>query len=156
SSRVFWGLSKMLDGRADAVAALLGSGECPFPDQPIVLNVHVTVDPAAFLFVENHVAFERLKNSGDPNSTALIFSGGFRGAALRLRKIGGCSVYYSRASAPGAMAMFERILFSTIDIPAYFWGDLDYSGMAILASLRGTFPSARAWRPGYDPMLARL
>jgi hypothetical protein len=54
------------------------------------------------------------------------------------------------------MGTFERILFSTIDVPVYFWGDLDYSGMTILASLRSTFPSAQAWRPGYDPMLARL
>jgi hypothetical protein len=43
-----------------------------------------------------------------------------------------------------------------MDIPAYFWGDLDYSGMAILASLRTIFPSAQAWKPGYGPMLSRL
>ena len=28
--------------------------------------------------------------------------------------------------------------------------------MAILAALRTTFPSAQAWQPGYDPMLARI
>jgi hypothetical protein len=54
------------------------------------------------------------------------------------------------------MALFEGELFSSADIPTFFWGDLDYSGMAILASLRTIFPSAQAWRPGYDPMLARL
>lgn len=156
SSRVFWGLSKILDGRAEAVAALLNCDECPFPEQPIVLNVHVTTEPKVFLFVENHVAFERLKNRDDLSNTALIFSSGFRGAAARLRKIGGCSVYYSRASASEAMAIFERTLVSGADIPVFFWGDLDYSGMAILASLRTTFPSAQAWRCGYDPMLARL
>lgn len=156
SSRVFWGLSKMLDGRADAVAALLDCEECPFPEQPIVLNVHAIAEPKTFIFVENHVAFERLKNRDNLGEVALIFSSGFRGAAARLRKIGGCSVYYSRASDSFAMAAFERDLFSVADIPTFFWGDLDYSGMAILASLRTILPSAQAWRPGYDPMLARL
>jgi len=156
ASRVVWGLSKILDGRADAVAALLGGDECPFPEQPIVLNVHVIAEPKIFLFIENHVAFERLKNRDNLSEAALIFSSGFRGAATRLRKIGGCSVYYSRASGSVAMAAFEQALFSTTDIPTFFWGDLDYSGMAILASLRTIFPSAQAWRPGYDPMLARL
>ena len=156
ASRVFWGLSKILDGRADAVAALLGCDECPFPEQPIVLNVHVMAEPKIFLFVENHVAFERLKSRDSLGEAALIFSSGFRGAAARLRKMGGCSVYYSRASDPVAMAAFERELFSTADVLTFFWGDLDYAGMAILASLRSIFPSAQAWRPGYDPMLARL
>jgi hypothetical protein len=156
ASRVFWGLSKTLDGRADAVAALLGCDECPFPEQPIVLNVHITVPPKAFLFVENHVAFERLKSRSDFGDLALIFSSGFRGAAARLRKTGGCSVYYSRASTPEAIVAFESVLFSTTEISVFFWGDLDYSGMAILCSLRATFPAAQAWRPGYDPMIARL
>jgi hypothetical protein len=48
------------------------------------------------------------------------------------------------------------MLFSAIDVPVYFWGDLDYSGFAILASLKTIFPSAQAWKPGYEPMLSRL
>jgi hypothetical protein len=156
SSRAFWGLSKVLDGRADLVAALLDVDECPFAEQPIVLNVHVPAEPIAFLFIENHVAFERLRTGGNLGDTALVFSSGFRGTAARLRKSGGCSVYYSRASAHLAIAAFENKLFSANDVPVYFWGDLDYSGMAILSSLRSIFPSAQAWRPGYEPMLSRL
>jgi hypothetical protein len=156
SSRVFWGLSKLLDGRADAVAALLGREECPFPEQPVVLNVHLLGQPTSFLFVENHVSFERLKHGSELANHALIFSSGFRGAAARLRKVGGCSVYYTRNSSPNAIGRFEEALFSTDDIPTFFWGDLDYSGMAILASLRSIFALARAWEPGYAPMLVRL
>lgn len=156
SSRIFWGLSKVLDGRADAVAALLEADECPFPEQPIVLNVHLSDRPTSFLFVENHVSFERLKQRSDLREYALIFSSGFRGAATRLRKAGGCSVYYTRNSLSQAIAVFEEALFSTTDIPTFFWGDLDFSGMAILASLRSSFSSAQAWESGYAPMLARL
>lgn len=156
SSRAFWGLSKVLDGRADAVAALLENDECPFPEQPIVLNVHLSGKLTSFLFVENHVAFERLKQRSDLQEYALIYSSGFRGAAARLRRMGGCSAYYSRNSPPHAIVLFEDVLFSNTNIPTFFWGDLDFSGMAILASLRAIFPSAQAWTPGYAPMLDRL
>jgi hypothetical protein len=156
SSRVFWGLSKLLDGRGDAVAALLGDEECRFPEQPIVLNVHLPQTPKSLLFVENHVAFERLKRSGSSPDTALVFSSGFRGAAARLREAGGCSVYYTRGSAADSMVLFEEILFSDTDLCVSFWGDLDFAGMAILTSLRSAFPSAQAWRTGYEPMLTRL
>ncbi len=43
SSRIFWGLSKVLDGRGDVVAALPEHDKCPFPEQPIILNVHLCV-----------------------------------------------------------------------------------------------------------------
>jgi hypothetical protein len=75
---------------------------------------------------------------------------------VRLRKPGGCSVYYTRTSRTEAIPIFEDNLFSSTDFPVFFWGDLDFSGMAILASLRSIFPSAQAWRPGYALMLARL
>ncbi|WFU40780.1 DUF2220 family protein [Bradyrhizobium sp. CB82] len=156
SSRVFWGLSKILDGRGDVVAALLELDECPFPEQPIILNVHLRRTPSSFLFVENHVSFERLRRRTDLVDTALIYSSGFRGAAQRLRKEQGVSIYYSRDSSPGAMTDFEIALFSMPDVTTFFWGDLDYSGMAILSALRSTFPGAEAWRPGYGPMVERL
>lgn len=120
----------------------------PFPEQPIILNVHLLNTPSSFLFVENHVSFERLRRRTDLTDTALIYSSGFRGAAQRLRREEGVSIYYSRDSSRDAMKDFETALFSVPDIATFFWGDLDYSGMAILAALRSIFPSAQAWRPG--------
>jgi len=38
----------------------------------------------------------------------------------------------------------------------FFWGDLDFSGMAILSSLKKVFPTIKAWKTGYDPMLCML
>jgi hypothetical protein len=156
SSRTFWGLSKLLDGRGDIVAALLEVDECPFPEQPIILNVHLWRAPSSLLFVENHVSFESLRRRTDLVDTALVYSSGFRGAAQRLRKPQGASIYYSRGCPDDAAAAFEFALLSVPDISTFFWGDLDYSGMAILAALRSTFPSAQAWRPGYEPMVERL
>ncbi|MEH2528436.1 MULTISPECIES: Wadjet anti-phage system protein JetD domain-containing protein [unclassified Bradyrhizobium] len=156
SSRAFWGLSKLLDGRGDIVAALLEVDECPFPEQPVILNVHLWRASLSLLFVENHVSFERLRRRTDLVDTALVYSSGFRGAALRLRKPQGASIYYSRGCPDDATGAFEFALFSVPDISTFFWGDLDYSGMAILAALRSTFPNAQAWRPGYEPMVERL
>jgi len=34
----------------------------------------------------------------------------------------------------------------------YFWGDLDWAGMRILATLRESFGHVTAWQPGYEPM----
>jgi hypothetical protein len=52
---------------------------------------------------------------------------------------------------------FEQALFDLgTDFPAYFWGDLDWSGMRILAAMRGTFQELQAWQPGYAEMLASL
>lgn len=39
SSRIFWGLSNIRDGRGDVIAVLIELNECPFPEQPIILNV---------------------------------------------------------------------------------------------------------------------
>ena len=155
SSRTFWGLSKLLDGRGEVIAALVGADECPFPEQPIVLNVHLPSAPLAFLFIENHVAFERLKRKPHLGDIALIYCAGFRAASLRLRSRNGCSIYYTRDSRPDAMMPFEKGLFSDSAVPTFFWGDLDYAGMAILASLRSAFPTATAWQTGYAPMVER-
>jgi hypothetical protein len=50
----------------------------------------------------------------------------------------------------------EAWLYRRPVIPVFFWGDLDYSGMAILRDLKAIFPNLEAWQPGYARMLARL
>ena len=47
------------------------------------------------------------------------------------------------------------MLFSAVDIPAYFWGDLDYAGMATSLRPGQSFLLPKP-RSGYEPMLARL
>ena len=101
------GDGELLDGRSDIVAALLEVDECPFPEQPIILNVHLWRTPSSLLFVENHVSFERLRRRTDLVDTALVYSSGFHGAALRLRKPQGASIYYSRGCPDDAIGAFE-------------------------------------------------
>jgi hypothetical protein len=168
SSRTFWGLSKVLDNRSDLIAALLGLAECPYPSQPVHLNVYFAGAFSWILFVENRTSFERsirdarealLNGRHSPYAgAALIYSGGFMGTAGRMRNSCGSRAFYSLDAVSKATEIqaFDEAFYSETDINVAFWGDLDHAGMAILTSLRTNFPSVGAWEPGYAPMLVRL
>jgi hypothetical protein len=168
SSRTFWGLSKILDNRSDLIAALLGLAECPYPPQPVHLNIYFAGAFSWILFVENRTSFERairdarealLHGRHSPYAgAALIYSGGFMGTAGRMRNSSGSRPFYSLDAVSKATEIeaFIAAFYSETDINVAFWGDLDHAGMAILTSLRTNFPSAGAWTPGYAPMLVLL
>lgn len=161
SARLFWGLSKVLDGRQALVAALLGLEECPFPEMPVQLQVFLP--PNGFtgvLFIENLATFEQATRDGNGRyvGLALVYAAGFKGSARRLRSATGASVYFA---AHGSVeerqtSRFLAWLRAGARLPCWFWGDLDHAGMRILAALRGVFDDASAWEPGYGPMLVRL
>lgn len=166
SARVFHGRSKVLDTR-DELLRLLGAAHGQFWEAPIQLLIDV---PAFFdeaLFIENLVTFERMADARAPEwqHSLLIYAAGFKGSARRLRHRGGCRVYLRTAmtgtlsvdppSAQG-LAVVSDWLFDRADLPVRFFGDLDYAGMQILASLREVFPDATAWQPGYAALLTVL
>lgn len=161
SAQLFWGMSKVLDKRQGLVAAMLGLDECPFPESPIQLQVYLP--PAGYrgvLFIENLMSFERAvrSTSSEFDGLALVYASGFKGSAQRLRTPKGCSVFYA---ARGGMSQnlrdgFEEWLFGNGSTPAFFWGDLDWSGMRILSAMRTSFAGLAAWEPGYTRMLAAL
>ena len=69
------------------------------------------------------------------------------------------SLFYARQGSLAAISheTVEKWLFSdSPSLPAWFWGDLDWSGMRILRTLRETFREVGAWEPGYAPMRAIL
>lgn len=162
SARLFWGMSKVLDNRQGLVAALLEADECPFAESPIQLQVYLPdAGFSGVLFIENMMSFEQANRSGSNvfSNLALVYASGFKGSAQRLRRREGASLYYSSKGMLGGPAkdVFESWLFDgKPETPAFFWGDLDWSGMRILAAMRSTFPSLGAWQPGYAPMLAHL
>lgn len=166
SSRVFWGNSKVLDGRADIVAALFDSDECPFQEQPIHLTIYLRHRYTQILFIENKTTFERCiiaaggvsAGSLPLDGLALVFASGFVGSARRLRTPGGSRLFFNLDDVGHASLIdaFTSAFYSSADVATAFWGDLDYAGMAILGRLRATFPSATAWQPGYSAMLAQL
>jgi hypothetical protein len=161
SSQLFWGMSKVLDKRQGLVAAVLGVDECPFPESPIQLQVYLPkAGYRGVLFIENQMSFEQAlrSTSGAFDRLALVYASGFKGSAQRLRSSTGCSLFYAGRGALGGdlQVAFEAWLLGQGSTSVYFWGDLDHSGMRILAAMRSTFPDLMAWTPGYAPMLAAL
>ena len=118
SSRTFWGLSKVLDNRSDLIASLLGLAECPYPAQPVHLNIYFVGVFSWILFVENKTAFERaIRDAREAllhgrfsayAGAALIYSSGFMGTAGRMRKSSGSRAFHcldaSRPSTPPSIA----------------------------------------------------
>lgn len=161
SAQLFWGMSKILDKRQALVAALLELDDCPFPESPVQLQVFL---PSAgfrgVLFIENLMTYDRAVRSTSPkfDGLALVYASGFKGSAQRLRTPDGCSLFFSDrgGDARDLRDAFKAWLFGKGAQPAYFWGDLDWSGLRILAAMRPSFPELTAWQPGYGPMLLAL
>lgn len=161
SARIFWGQSKVLDGRQQLVTTILQLEDCPFPEMPVQLQVFLPKDGySGVLFIENQATFEQATRdgSGRYSGLALVFASGFKGSAKRLRSPVGASVYFAAHGTLGEKqtAKFLGWLRAGVKLHSWFWGDLDYSGMRILVALRAVFDGLAAWEPGYQAMLERL
>lgn len=158
SARAFQGRSKLLDSR-DELLRLLGAMPGQFYEPPIQLLLALPQDGnfADVLFVENLVTFEHMADARAPtwDRSLLVYAAGFRGSARRLRSRTGCRLYLRTPSSSAGLPAVESWLSGASEVPVGFFGDLDFAGMQILASLREVFPRASAWQPGYQ-ILAHL
>jgi hypothetical protein len=152
SARVFQGRSKLLDSR-DELLRVLGAAPGQFFEPPIQLLLALPGNDSFtdVLFVENLVTFEHMADARAPawDRSLLVYAAGFRGSARRLRSRSGTRLYLRMPSANAGLAAVESWLFGAVEVPVSFFGDLDFAGMQILASLREVFPGASAWQPGY-------
>jgi hypothetical protein len=158
SARHFRGDSKRLDEREALLLALFP--DLPLQPRPLLINVYLPPICRGVLFIENQDSYT-LACEGRPQSTtdlALVYAAGFRGTAERLRQCDGIRLHYSGAGQGQWQESFEQWWFAHAPPPGplSFWGDLDFAGMAILASLRQRFSKITAWKPGYQPMLEQL
>ncbi|GAB4181393.1 MAG: hypothetical protein Tsb002_01390 [Wenzhouxiangellaceae bacterium] len=158
SANCFWGHSKFLDQREALVQQL-------YPDlqitpRPVLAHVYLPHEFNAVLFIENQDSYlQCLQRPGRAlQSLALVYVAGFRGGAERIRQPDGVSLHYASQTANASQATFEEWWFNNHNAPAelYFWGDLDYTGMAILKTLRQRFGNVQAWQPGYQPLVEAL
>jgi hypothetical protein len=60
------------------------------------------------------------------------------------------------ASTANGLEAVGAWLFGRSELPVCFFGDLDFSGMQILTSLREVFAQAHAWKPGYGELISVL
>lgn len=154
SARSFWGLSKLLDNRVDAVNAALG--HLVLREKPLLVNVHVPGNTLQeILFVENEVSYLTAIDAC-PLERALVWSSGFMASAKRLREAGGMTLHATGHSDREGVRRLEALLKSAEGLPFAFFGDLDYAGMRILRQLRETFPLMTAWKIGYAFLVDQL
>jgi hypothetical protein len=157
STLAFWGDSKVLDDRGDLIAALFPG--LPVRERPIVVAVNIPERVEGALFIENQDNYSAAFDGELPAGRALasIYLAGFRGTAARIRSRQGVRLHFA---GPGIeqRERFEGWWFDGEPFvqQCYFWGDLDFAGMQMLKSLRQRFGDVRAWKPGYEPMLAAL
>ncbi|MEJ2609271.1 MAG: DUF2220 family protein [Candidatus Thiodiazotropha sp.] len=158
SARYFRGDSKRLDGREELLLKLFP--ELPLKPRPILINIYLPRACNGVLFIENQDSYA-LACEGRPRDTqglALVYVAGFRGTAGRLRQREGVCLHYSGPGQAEWQESFEAWWFDQAPPfgPLAFWGDLDFSGMGILSSLRQRFGEVNAWEPGYRPLLKCL
>ncbi|QFU75925.1 hypothetical protein EY643_09775 [Halioglobus maricola] len=161
SARHFWGDSKYLDNKEEYLVSAFPHRSDKVIPRPILVNVYIPEEFSSVLFIENQDSFQmmadylfRLENS----QIAIVYTAGFRGSASRIRDAGGYSISQMHPASDRTLQRFiawwEK--HSEEDIACSFWGDLDYSGLAILAALHGIFTSITGWKPAYDLMRQQL
>ncbi len=162
SARYFWGDSKFLDNKAEYLLAAFPYLKENILARPILVNLHIPEQYSSVLFIENQDTFLMLANqlmALEENTTAIVYTAGFRGAANRIRKKG--SYVFSTLSQTSTETLDRFTIWWEQQMPeamtpCFFWGDLDYSGFGILSSLRSKFIGMNAWKPAYDVMLQHL
>lgn len=155
SARCFWGASKFLDRRESLLIATFPSIASRIRARPLLLSVYLPEPLEQILFVENQDSYLGLVARA-PAGLGLVYLGGFRGAVLRVREAGQAVFSYANPVNSEVRAKFGEFWLGHSQLPCFFWGDLDFAGMAILASLKQVFPGVEAWQPGYQPMVALL
>lgn len=163
SARCFWGDSRFLDHSEDLVHALFPAGAENLVPRPVLMNISLPARFEQVLFVENQDTFLALRRLALPGH-ALVYTGGFHGSAARLRESGNSVFSYLPSGGKAVQEEFEAWWYREAGtgkepapgIPCWFFGDLDFAGMAILRALRETFPGTGAWQPGYRALLNRL
>lgn len=158
SARCFWQDSKFLDHKEELLFQL-------YPDlkiktRPVLVSVYLPENIQGILFIENQDSYTQAI-AGIPSTLknmALIYSSGFKFGASRIRNPQGVSLHFHGQSSNQLQSQFMDWWYddNKNDWPVYFWGDLDYAGMDILANLKHRFETIEAWRPGYQPMLELL
>lgn len=158
SAKCFWGHSKVLDFREELVQQTFPALQ--IVQRPILVQVRLPQTYSAILFIENLDTYvQALAAQCDEfNDMVLVYAAGFRNSALRIRQPAGVSLHYHASTNHAIRAQFESWWFGSDALPVsvWFWGDLDFSGMAILHALRQRFSTLQAWPIGYARLLQAL
>ncbi len=158
SCECFLSDSKFLDSHSNLIAQLFPSLYPNIITRPLIINAYLPQTIHSILFIENQDTFLEYCTTS-PEDQAVIYSYGFKASCKHIRQRN--NVVFSIINSQDEPAMLDQLQQywyreSPSEPAYYFWGDLDYSGLAILKALREPFPHLIAWQKGYQPMLERL
>jgi len=159
SSKFFFGDSKFLDSysRREKLLGLFTNIHSVIQTRAIQVSVYLASSPIAVLFVENWDTYCLLgKNEDVFLNYHLVYASGFKTSANDIRRRESVAFYFSGDFSKDKS--FEKFWFSQDEtiFATYFWGDLDYSGIEILKTLKLQFTDIQAWQVGYAPMVEAL
>lgn len=158
SAHFFWGDSKFLDGKHELVCGIFSEHLDKIITKKLLINISLPMKLEQVLFIENQDTFLQLSDcqsrSEFLNNTALIYSAGFKGSASRIRDLGRAvfSVIEGNYSNSVEKEFMNWWFGSDEFLDCYFWGDFDFSGFAILSSIKKIFPNLAVWMPAYSLM----
>ncbi|MDY0051908.1 MAG: hypothetical protein RBR65_05135 [Aliarcobacter sp.] len=157
SARCFWGLSKIFDKRDEF------NNYFALESMSITLLIHPKSNSIKdILFIENLDTFHSVIESTNSifDDFVLIYSAGYKLGAKRIRNRNGSKMFFTDDCIFSKETKEEFISWfyfeKGMNINTFFWGDLDYSGIDILASLKTNFSNLRAWEEAYSKMLDAL
>ncbi len=158
SCKCFLSDSKFLDSHTNLIAQMFPSLYPNIVTRPLIINVYLPQAIRSIIFIENQDTFLEYCATS-PEDQAVIYSYGFKASCKNIRQRN--SVVFSiinSQDSQGTLRQLEQHWYreSSSEPAYYFWGDLDYTGLAILKALRELFPQLTAWQNGYQPMLERL
>lgn len=159
SARCFWGDSKFLDSRRELLEQVFELFDDIITPRAIMLSAYIPLNLSELLFIENFDSFlstvNAIKSSCKRESTAVVYSAGYRGSAGLVRSAGHSQFVSINSVEDATFKRFYDWWFqiNEIDVKTYFWGDLDYEGIRILTALNTNFPNTKAWKLAYDLMV---
>jgi len=160
SAQCFLGDSKFLDTEAQQALArkLYPTLTGKIVSRPLLLHLYLPRSIERVLIIENQDSFTEMAGLR-PKTTALVYGMGYRAGSMRVRQVGvpHFSLYGCSAES-GVLSQFERwwVEQESHNWEVHFWGDLDFAGLDIAASLKRSFPTLDCWPEGYEPMLKHL
>lgn len=161
SARCFWGDSKFLDNRRELLEHVFDLYSEVVVPRAIMLSAYIPKKLTELIFIENFDSFlstvNAIKLSDKSESSAVVYSAGYRGSAGLIRSLGHSQFVTINSVDEGVFKVFFDWWFqlnTELNVETYFWGDLDYEGMRILKALNTNFPNTRAWKLAYEVMLS--
>ncbi len=159
SSYLFDAHSKVLAGKEAWLERLFGWEEGTIRRRPLLLDVsfpQADRTPDGILLLENKDSYLAAASGewAGVDSYFIVYTEGFKAATPRIRAPDNYQIQVMAENYDtDRCRLFKQVWQGNMQLPMYIFGDLDLSGMQIVAGLKRIFPQLLPWRPGYQCLI---